>query len=206
MGATIRQFRGLCFLLFLGMLAGCATAEERFPIQISYQGEAPSLPRQEVENRVVVFPFEDGRAETHLVGRHLHVFGQIDTFESKEPVGKRVAELLVISLRQRGWDARLADSGLSATGASDEGGKVLTDRVVTGKVQKLWAEAVSHVACTEIDANLAIRVEIQNLKSAEKTFLDIENQNDPRVLIFNPKFIQETLDELVSGGVNRVLP
>ena len=194
--------------LFLASLslAGCATPGENFPVALSYQGEPPSLARQEAANHVVVFPFEDGRADPRSVGRHLHVFGQVDSFESELPVGRRVAELLVTSLKERGWDARLAKPGLSPRDLPGEGGQDLADRVVTGTVQSLWAEAVSHFGYTEINAQLSIRVEIQNLKTGEKTTLSIDNQNDPKVLFFQPKQLQQTLNDLISSGLNRILP
>jgi hypothetical protein len=182
-------------------LSACATPGERFPVELAYQGESPLIVKS--GPRVVVFPLEDRRSESDLIGRHHHLFGRVDTFESSAAVGKKVAELLVASLRQRGWDAVLAPPGRNPDDveSSAEG----PERVVTGQIQTLWAEAISHFGYTEIDARAVLNIEVLDTRTGNSTALKVENQNGPKVVIFRPELLQDALSEAISSGVNRVL-
>jgi hypothetical protein len=184
-------------------LIACATPGERFPVDLSYQGESPLILKP--GSKVVVFPLDDRRSESELIGRHTHVFGRVDTFESSALIGKKVADLLVASLRQRGWDAVMAQPGRHPNDVELSGEERLSERVVSGTIQTLWAEATSHFGYTEIDAHAVLNIEIRDTRTGTTTTLKVDNQNVPKVVIFRPELLQDALSEVVSSGVNRVL-
>ena len=192
-------------LLAIGMLffaAACAGPGERIPISLTYQEETAPAAKQTSPGKVVVFPFQDKREQNkpkdaRMIGRRTHLFGQIDTFESPTPVGQKVAEILVAALRERGWDARIA-------AAEETPQQVAADRVITGTIEFLWAEATSHFGYTEIDTRLTLHLEIQDQKSGVKTTFKINDENDPKVVFFSPEKLQKTVDELISEGVRRI--
>jgi hypothetical protein len=188
----------LCGIGVLFLLAGCAGPGARFPISFSYQADASSAFKAGPSRpKLVVFPLEDKREDPKLIGRHIHLFGQVDTFESTIPVGENLAHLLVASLRQRGWDARLASPGVRPQ-------DITVERVVTGTIQVLWAEAVSRLGYTKIDARFSLNVEILDPRTGEKINSNVENQNRPKVVFFRPELIQKILNELVSSSLNRI--
>lgn len=203
MRRSVSLLWGLGTVVFF--LVGCATSGERFPVRLSYQGEVPSLLQKGVLLKVVVFPMKDDRHETESVGRRIHFFGLVDTFESSDAVGERISQLLVASLRQRGWDARMAEPGLIPDEIIEEEATSLPDRVVSGRVQDLWANATSRFGYTEIRARLSLSVEIWNPKSGDRTILKVEDENAPKVVLFHPNFLEETLNEMITGSVNRIL-
>jgi len=186
----------LCGVLFL--LSACAGPGIRFPISFSYTGEIPSTSRTAPsQQKVVVFPLKDNRGDPNLIGRHIHLFGQVDTYESEASVGENIAQLLVSSLRQRGWDARLVSPGVQPH-------DITADLVVTGTIQSLWAEAISRLGYTQIDAHFALHVEILDPKTGMKITSRIEDQNSPKVVFFHPELLQKTINDLISSGLNRI--
>lgn len=192
-----------CVSIFCGagvffLLSACAGPGARFPIFFSYKGEVPSTFRTAPsQQKVVVFPLKDNRKDPKLIGRRIHLFGQVDAYESTTSVGENLAQLLVSSLRQRGWDARLASPGVRPQ-------DITTDLVVTGTIQSLWAEAVSRLGYTKIDARFALNVEILDPRTGVKITSRIENQNNPKVVFFHSELLQDILNELVSSGLNRI--
>ena len=182
----------------LFLLSACAGPGTRFPISLSYNGEISSTSKTAPsQQKVVVFPLEDKRDDTKLIGRHIHLSGQVDTYESKTSVSENISQLLIASLRQRGWYARLAPPGIRPQ-------DIKTDLVVTGTIQSLGADAISRVGYTKIDARFGLNVEVLDPKTGTKMTSKIENRNDPKVVFFHSESLQEILNELVSSGLNRV--
>jgi hypothetical protein len=188
-----------CAFWIIFLFSACAGPGERFPVSFSYKSETDVRGNRPSQQKVVVFPLEDKREDPKLIGRHIHLFGKVDTYEPKTSVGENIAKLLVASFRQRGWDARLAPSGLRPQ-------DIKTDLTVTGTIQSLWAEAISRIGYTKIDAHFALDAEILNPKTGMKITSRIANQTDPKVVFFHPESLQETLNELVSSGLNRIDP
>jgi hypothetical protein len=188
-----------CGVWVLFLLSACAGAGTRFPIIFSYKGKVPSNFRTAPsQQKVVVFPLEDKREDRKLIARRIHLFGQVDTFESPiTPVGENIFILLVASLRQRGWDARLASLRIKPK-------DITTDLVVTGTIQSVWAEAISHFGYTKIDAHFSLNVEIINPKTGVKITSKIADQNNTKVVFFHPELIRDILNELISSGLNRI--
>jgi hypothetical protein len=187
-----------CGVSVLFLLSACAGPGPRIPISFSYTGEVSSTSKiAPSQQKVVVFPLEDKRDDTKLIGRHIHLFKQVDTYEPTMPLGENIAQLLIFSLRQRGWDARLASPGIRPQ-------DITTDLVVTGTIQTLWADAVSRVGYTKIDARFGVTMEILDPKTGTKITSKVANQNNPKVVVFNPESLQEILNELVSSGLNRI--
>jgi len=187
---------GGAVLFFL--LTACAGPGERVPVSLSYPGAAP-LSASEKPGKILVFPFVDARPEPELIGRRVHLFGRIDTFEAAFPLGERMAQLLVRSLRQRGYDAEMAPPAARPEAVTGE-------RVMTGAVQALRVDATSHFGYTQLRGRAVMNIEIRDSKAGLKTALKIENENAPKVVFFQSDVLKETLDELVSDGLKRVLP
>ena len=187
-----------CVAGVLFLLSACAGPGARIPISFFYKAKVPSsFSAAHSMQKVVVFPLKDNREDPKIVGRRIHLFGQIDTYESTTSVGESIAQLLVSSLRQRGWDARLASPGVQPQ-------DIHADLVVTGTIPSLWAEAVSRIGYTQIDARFALNTEILDPNTGEKIISRIENQNSPKVVFFHPERLQDILNELVSSGLNRI--
>lgn len=182
----------------LFLLPACAGPGEQLPISFSYKSEAPSVSRTaQSQQKIVVFPLEDKRENPKLTGRRIHLFGRVDTYEPKKSAGENVTQLLVASLRHRGWDARPAPAGVRPQ-------DIKTDLVVTGTIQSLSAEAVSRIGYTKIDASFAVNVEFLDPKTDMKVTSKVANQNDPNVFIFHSETLQEVLNDLVSSGLDRI--
>jgi hypothetical protein len=146
---------------------------------------------------VVVFPLEDKREDPKTIGRRIHLSGKVDTYVPKTAAGESIAKLLVASLRNRGWDAHPAPSGIRP-------GDIKTNLVITGTIQTLQAEAVSRIGYTSINARFALNVETADPRTGAKMTSKIANQNDPKVVFFHSETLEEVLNDLVSSGLNRI--
>lgn len=177
------------------LISGCAGPGRQIPIDLSYR-EGASASTRTAPEKVVVYPFEDRREDSSAIGRRKHLFGRIDTFESTVPVGEKIAQIWVVALRKRGWDARLARP-------EDAPGEA--DRIIKGKVEILWAEATSRVGYTEIDARAVVQAEIEETKPGSTMTLKIRDQNIPKVVFFTPERLEAILNELISEGIDRTL-
>jgi len=166
----IQYLGGVILLLFL---TACATIGERYPVSLTYQGGVSSPSQSATSQKVMVFPLEDTRKDPNLIGQRTHLFGQMDTFETTAPAGEKIAELLVEALRQRGWDAHLAGPGMRPE-------QITGDRVVTGKIQTLWAEAVSHFGYTQIITRIGFDLKIMDPVTGGKMTFKIEDENTPQ--------------------------
>jgi hypothetical protein len=186
-----------CGLWVVFLFSACAGPGERIPVTFSYTDESPASKTGPPQQKVVVFPFEDKRDDPKMIGRHIHLWGQVDTYMPKTSVGDNISRLLVVSLKHRGWDARLAPAGVPLK-------DIKTDLVVTGTVRSLRAEAISRIGYTKIDARFGLDADILNPKTSGKTTLSIVEQNDPKVVFFHSDSIQEILNDLISSGLNRI--
>ncbi len=184
--------------MLLSLLTACAGPGEHLPISLANQ-EITSSPFEATRGKVIVFPLRDARPEPKRLGHRVHLFGTIDTLEPAFSVGERVAQLLVSSLRQRGYDAQMASAGTSPE-------EVTEGKVVTGTIQTLRVDATSHLGYTQIEADSIVNIEIRDPKTGVKTDFKIVDENSPKVVFFRPEVLEETLRDLISDGMKRVLP
>ena len=197
----MKQWMVLSFLGILSLTA-CAASGKDFPISLSFTEGVSASPAGASPQKVVIFPLEDRRliseAPAERIGRRTHLFGRIDTFESKIPVGESVAQLVATTFRLRGWEVHPAPPGSRPDQITDA-------RVVTGSIQTLWAEAVSHIGYTEIDTHFSLHLEIRDPKTGATTRFKIDDENDPKVVFFNPQKLERTVNDLVSEGISRIV-
>jgi len=185
---------GIAILL---LLTACAGPGERYPVSLSYQNEFPLPHPSGPLQRVTVFPLEDRRTDPQWLGRRIHLFGQVDTFESRIPVGPGVTDLLILALRQRGWDAHLPAPGIRPS-------EVTGERVLTGTIKSLRADATSHLGYTQIEAQFTWYAEILNPSVGGKISFAADDQSTPKVFIFRASVLEKTLNQLVSESLRRV--
>lgn len=185
-------------ILLLSLLTACAGPGERVPVSLSSK-EKPPPSTQLKPGKWIVFPLADAHPEPKQVGRRIHLFGQIDTYEPTSSLGERIAQLLVISLRRRGYDALMASP-------TAHPGEVTGERVLTGTIRTFWIDATSHFGYTQMQANARMNIEIRDIKTGAKTAVRIEGENAPKVVFFSRDVLEETLSELISDGMKQVLP
>lgn len=185
-------FMGGWFALFL---TACSTTPQRFPVDLAYQPAVSSSVKSPMAGEVIIFPLEDLRKDTNLIGRWTHLFGQVVMFETLLPSGERVSQVLVEALKRKGWDAKMGAPGLRPE-------DIHAGRVVTGKIRTLWAEAVSHFGYTQIDATVDLDIEVLDRQTGVKITVKLKNENAPKVMFFQPNLIQDNLNEIVSGSLS----
>jgi len=191
-----RVFRSIGGMLFL-FLTACAGPGERLPVTLSYLDGTPLASVPSASRKVVVFPLEDKRKDPQVIGQRTHIFGQVDTFESATPTREKITQLLVDSLRKQGWDAHLA-----APGSQPQ--EITNERVVTGTLRTLWAEATSHLGYTQIEAHFALYLEALNPTTGGRVTMRVDDQSTPKVVFFRARSFQETLNDLISSGLKGV--
>jgi hypothetical protein len=186
------------FLFWGGMLtfiAACAGPGKRYPVSLSYRDGTPS--KLEAPRKVEVFSLEDKRDDPELIGRRTRLFGQVDTFRTEILVKEKITNLLIAALRRQGWDAHSAPPGIRPQ-------QITGERVLTGTVKTLWAEATSYLGYTQIDARFTLLAQVLDPTTGEKITVAVDDQSDPKVFFFRPELLQKTLNELVSSSLNRV--
>jgi hypothetical protein len=145
--------------------------------------------------KIIVFPLEELRKDSKLIGRRTHFFGKVDTFKIEVPLGERISTLLVEVLKQKGWDAKMASPGI---GAED----ITSDWVVTGKIRRLWAEATSHLGYTQIGKSVDLDIVIIDHQTSVKTKFNLKEEDAPKVVFFQNSLFQNYLNEIVSTCLN----
>jgi hypothetical protein len=165
------------------------TTDQTFPGFLSYSTIAP------LDVKIIVFPLEELRKDSKLIGRRTHFFGKVDTFKIEVPLGERISTLLVEVLKQKGWDAKMASPGI---GAED----ITSDWVVTGKIRRLWAEATSHLGYTQIGKSVDLDIVIIDHQTSVKTKFNLKEEDAPKVVFFQNSLFQNYLNEIVSNCLN----
>lgn len=81
---------------------------------------------------------------------------------------------------------------------------ITTDRAITGKIQKLWVEAISHFGYTQIDAAVYLIIEMLDHQSSVKTKFNLKNEDASKGVFFQNGMIQDDLNEILSAGLNHI--
>ena len=189
--------------LLMLMLAGCARSVT-YVIDVAY---APQIkdqaPGQTEAVRIAVIPFEDARENRKGIGTRLRLTGQTDEFEARPyPASTAVTDTLLSALRIRGYNPVIAprgkDNAAIAEGTSSQ-------VVLSGRIEDLWAEAVSKPGHTDIKTNVTLKVSIYRADDRSTRTITVQSQSDPQVVLFSPGILQNAINETLTDVINKLL-
>ncbi len=192
-------------LIFIVTLAisGCAPSVT-YVIDVAYAPQIKEQPPGQTERlRIAVIPFEDARENKKGIGTRLRLTGQTDEFEARPyPASTAVTDILLSALRIRGYNPVIAPRGKdNATIAEGTSSQV----VLSGRIEDLWAEAVSKPGHTDIKTNVTLKVSIYRADDRSTRTITVQSQSDPQVVLFSPGILQNAINETLTDVINKLL-
>lgn len=190
-------------VLLLSLLTGCAPGVT-YVIDVAYAPQIKEQPSGQTEPiRVAVIPFEDARENRKGIGTRLRITGQTDEFEARPyPASSAVTDTLLSALRIQGYNPVAASRGKDyatiAEGASSQ-------IVLSGRIEELWAEAVSRPAITDIKTRVTLKVDIYNAADKSTKTITVQSQSEPQAVLFSPGILQNTVNETLTEAINKLL-
>lgn len=143
------------------LLLGCSGKNDVIPMNLTPKPSAESsVPAQPVRAmtgpKVVVIPFEDGRADRTRIGSRTSMWGGETPFNvSSGNAGEETAQVFAAYLKRKGWQAQYAKT----VPPSSEGGP---DIVLTGKILELAVDAKKGFLLTDVEAKSKLVIQASN--------------------------------------------
>ncbi len=185
------------------MLIGCAPAVT-YVIDVAYAPQIKEQPPGQTERlRIAVIPFEDVRENKKGIGIRLRLTGQTDEFEARPyPASSAVTDTLLSALKIQGYQPVVAPRGKDhATIAEGSSSQI----VLSGKIEELWAEAISKPGFTDIKAKVSLKVNIYNVNDKSTKTITVQSQSEPQVVLFSPGILQNVINETLTEAINKLL-
>ena len=185
------------------MLIGCAPSVT-YVIDVTY---APKIneqsPGQTEPLRIAVMPFEDARENKKGIGSRLRLTGRTDEFEARPyPASTAVTETLVSALKIQGYQPVVIPRGKDYADITDG---FSLQVVLSGKIEELWAEAISKPGITKIKAKVSLKVNIYNVSDKSTRTITVQSQSEPQVVLFSPGILQNVINETLTEAINKLL-
>ncbi|MEO0250447.1 MAG: hypothetical protein ABIN58_13170 [candidate division WOR-3 bacterium] len=189
--------------LLMVLLMGCAPSVT-YVIDVAYAPLIKDQPTGQTEViRIAVIPFEDAREKQKGIGERIRITGQIDEFEARPyPASSAVTDTLLSALKIQGYQPVIAprgkDPAIIAEGSSSK-------IVLSGRIEKLWAEAVSKPGHTDIKTKVSLKVAIYNASDKSTRTITVESQSEPQAVLFSPAILQNAINETLTEVINKLL-
>ena len=203
----IRQHvvRGISAPVAVGLLLllGCSGKGDIIPMNLTPRMQADATGAAQVVKpmagpRVMVIPFEDGRADRTKVGSRSSMWGGETYFKvSSGSAGEETAQAFADYLKRKGWQAQYAKT---APVASEAG----PDVVVSGKILELAVDARRGVFLTDIEARTKLVIQASNREdSSSLVRTDAHSGSHDNVLWFEPQDGESILSEVLEKNFER---
>lgn len=193
---------GILFAASLLIGAGCAGTGQTVHLHVP-QKQAAALSLDPAV-RIVIEPFEDGRAEKTRLGLRTHLWGGVTYFDlAGERPGVVLAHALADRLSTRGWKDRAwtvrVASSAGATTSQD------ADIVVSGQLLDFSANAKSRAFSTMVNASSKLVITAKNLGDQSTTTRNIEGSQRDTLFWFCDEDVQHLLAATLKDGFDRYL-
>ena len=203
----IRQHvvRGISAPVAVGLLLllGCSGKGDIIPMNLTPRMQADATGAAQVVKpmagpRVMVIPFEDGRADRTKVGSRSSMWGGETYFNvSSGSAGEETAQAFADYLKRKGWQAQYAKT---APVASEAG----PDVVVSGKILELAVDARRGVFLTDIEARTKLVIHASNREdNSALVRTDTHSGSHDNVLWFEPQDGESILSEVLEKNFER---
>lgn len=185
------------------ILSGCAPGVT-YVIDVAY---APKLRDQPSEHagpvRIAVMPFEDARENQKGIGSRLRITGQTDEFEARPyPASSAVTDTLLSALKIQGYQPVLAAKGKDPSAIAEGSSSQI---VLSGRIEELWAEAVSKPGLTDIKTSVTLKVNIYNAADRSTRTITVQSQSAPQAVLFTPAILQNSFNETLTEAINKLI-
>ena len=80
-----------------------------------------------------------------------------------------------------------------------------TQVVLSGRIEELWAEAISKPGFTDIKTKVSLKVNIYNVSDKSTRTITVESQSEPQVVLFSPGILQNVINETLTEAINKLL-
>ena len=190
-------------VLLMLMLLGCARGVT-YVIDVAYAPKITELSQGQSEPvRIAVIPFEDARENKKGIGTRFRLTGRTDEFEARPyPASAAVTDTLVNALRIKGYNAVVVSGDKDYAGITEG---TSSHVVLSGRIEDLWAEAISKPAHTDIKTNVKLKVIIYRADDRSDRTITVQSQSDPQVVLFSPGILQNAINETLTEVINKLL-
>lgn len=151
--------------------------------------------------KAVVIPFEDRRPGREI-GKWIGFMGNTDRFGTQRPVDETITWSVAEYLRKTGLEVSMVEKG-----SSPEGFKTIPPHfVITGRIEELGSEARSYMGYTQVKTRVRLNVDIRNVKDGSVFTVSVESLSEPKTVVaFNARVFEDTLNDALSDGLERIL-
>ena len=199
---TFRLALGMGSLIGLITLAGCAGKGEVVYLDLQALPPAPQSAKQQggqkEEIKVAVESFEDLRPEKSRLGIRTHIGGGVTYFNVVGgKAGDMVAQVVADYLKQKGWRVWVRKTGSKIP----EGDP---DVILTGQIQDFAANAKSRFFSTKVTVKSKMVVLARNTADRSTTSMDLEGSSTDSVFWFEPKDVQELVNQTLKEILDKL--
>ena len=185
------------------LLLGCSGKGDIIPMNLTPKMQTDTTSAVQVVKpmagpRVMVIPFEDGRADRTKVGSRSSMWGGDTYFNvSSGSAGEEAAQAFADYLKRKGWQAQYAKT---APAASEAG----PDVVLSGKILELAVDARRGVFLTDIEARTKLVIQASNREdNSSLVRTDAHSGSHDNVLWFEPQDGESILSEVLEKNFER---
>ena len=126
-----------------------------------------------------------------------------DEFEARPyPASAAVTDILVSALMIQGYKPVVVPRGKDYTSIT-EGSSF--QMVLSGKIEELWAEAISKTGRTDIKTKVSLKVNIYSTSDKTTRTITVQSQSEPQVVLFSPAILQNAVNETLTEVINKLL-
>lgn len=187
---------GICLVLGLGTMAGCAGTAETVGLSVKAVGSSKS---QGSGEKVLVVPFEDQRGPQSHLGLRTHLGGGVTYFdvEGGKP-GEAIARMVADHLTKTGRRAWYGNPG--ETGPEEK-----PDVTLSGQVRDLSANAKSRFGSTAITVKFHVTLQAMNQADGSTTRMTLEGSRNDVVFWFQPQDVEDLLNAALTESLDKIL-
>lgn len=197
------KFIAVLSLVILAIIPLGCTPPVTYVVDVEYTPELKeSVPAKTEQLQIAIIPFEDGRMEKGVIGTRRRLLGRIDKFYANPaPVSTAVTEALASALKIRGYQPEILPKGTNVEGITQSPPQI----VVSGKIEKLQADAQSNLGYTDIKTTIRLQLKVYKVDQKSTYTINVQSQSEPRFVFFNPSVMQNTINNTLNDAINNLI-
>ena len=190
-------------LVILALIPAGCTPPVTYVVDVEYTPELKEgVPAKTDLLQIAIMPFDDMRTDKGVIGTRKRLMGRIDKFyPNPAPVSVAVTQALESALKARGYQTEILAKGTNIEAIKQSPPNI----IVSGKIEKLQADAQSSLGYTDIKATIRLQVKVYKVDQKSTYTINVQSQSEPRFVFFSPSVMQNTINNTLNDAVNNLI-